>query len=285
MNVNKDGHYLGYTVSLGEVNPWKDLIICELGDCGFDMFEDTSSGFVAWGQEESIDEESARRILESYEDKTTILLHVERTPVQNWNKEWEKNFDPVEIPDFLRIKAPFHEDKQGFRYTLTISPKMAFGTGHHATTLGMCMLMKRMNLTGKRVLDMGCGTGVLGILALKLGAKAATGIDTDPWAVENSLENAKLNSVEISVIHGDAAKINGKFDVILANIQRNVLIQDIPIYVRHLQKEGSLLISGFYESDEEDIHSLCTAYHLILADRFSLNNWVALNYRYKALSS
>ncbi|MFN3951583.1 MAG: 50S ribosomal protein L11 methyltransferase [Thermaurantimonas sp.] len=282
MSANRDGHFLGYTISLGEVNPWRDLIICELGDCGFDMFEDTSSGFVAWGKEEAIDEDGARRILESYEDKTTILLHVERTPVENWNKEWEKNFDPVEIADFLRIKAPFHEAKQGFRYTLTISPKMAFGTGHHATTLGMCKLMEKMDFTRKRVLDMGCGTGVLGILALKMGAKTAAGIDIDPWAIENSLENAELNSVAMSVTQGDAENINGKFDVILANIQRNVLIQDIPIYVRHLEKGGSLLISGFYESDEANIHSLCAAYHLILADRFSHNSWVALHYQYKA---
>lgn len=283
--MDKEGYFLGYTVSLGEVNPWKDLIICELGDCGFDMFEDTSFGFVAWGFESAVNEDEARKVLESYEKKTTIRLHIERTEVQNWNKEWEKNFDPVEISDFLRIKAPFHGDKAGFQYTVTLSPKMAFGTGHHSTTYGMCMLMQKVDFRGKYVLDIGCGTGVLGILAAKMGACAVLGIDIDQWAVQNSIENAGLNSVIMPVIQGNADKIKDKYDVILANIQRNVLLEDIPIYARHLRSGGSLMVSGFYEKDEEDIKSLCKVHHLSLIDRFSQNNWVALHFSNKGLNS
>lgn len=280
--MKKNGYYIGYHVSLGELDPWKDLIICELGDVGFDMFEDSAFGFVAWGLEENVDEEKACKILNLYESRTSILYRKELTPVQNWNEHWEKNFDPVEIPGFLRIKAPFHADNEGFQHVITMSPKMAFGTGHHATTYGMCTLMRQIDFKGKRVLDVGCGTGVLGILALKMGATCATGIDVDIWAVENTLENTGLNSVEMSVVLGDAQRIEGEYDIILANIQRNVLIQDIPVYVRHLSEGGSLLVSGFYESDEADIISLGIAHQLEVCDRFSLNHWVALHFQNKS---
>lgn len=279
--MEKQQNYLGYHVTLSEVHPWKDLIICELGEVGFDMFEDADNGFVAWGLEENIDQPKAKKLLEAYEKKVSFTLRIEQTPVQNWNQEWEKNFDPVEIPGFLRIQAPFHESKEGFQYSIVIAPKMAFGTGHHSTTYGMCMLMQKIDFRGKRVLDMGCGTGVLGILALKMGAHTAEGIDIDEWAVENTKENAALNAVNMPVKLGDVRAISEVYDVILANIQRNVLLADIPEYVKHLSEGGSLLVSGFYQDDVPAIESVCIAHHLHLIDRFTKNDWVALHFQKK----
>lgn len=272
-------YYLGYRVSLSDVHPWKDILICHLGEVGFDMFEDLENGFVAWGLEEIVDQNGANAILADYEKNVSLLYTIERTPVQNWNEEWEKNFEPVEIPGFLRIQAPFHPPKDGFEFTITIAPKMAFGTGHHATTLGMCMLMRKIHFREKRVLDMGCGTGVLGILALKMGAYSVAGIDIDEWAVTNTRENAGLNAVDMPVIQGDANAIDGMFDVILANIQRNVLLADIPVYAKHLAHKGSLLVSGFYEKDVADIVSLCAAHHLNISERFVHSGWVALHFQ------
>ncbi|MFN4298988.1 MAG: 50S ribosomal protein L11 methyltransferase [Thermaurantimonas sp.] len=279
--MEKQQNYLGYHVSLTEVEPWKDLIICELGEVGFDMFEDTDNGFVAWGYEKNIDQQKAMKLLEEYEKKVSLTLRVEQTPIQNWNQEWEKNFDPVEIPGFLRIQAPFHQWKEGFQYSIVIAPKMAFGTGHHSTTYGMCMLMQKIDFKGKRVLDMGCGSGVLGILALKMGAHSADGIDIDEWAVQNTEENSALNSVNMYVKLGDASTISGVYDVILANIQRNVLLADIPEYIKHLSGEGNLLVSGFYLEDIPAIESVCVAHQLYLIDRFTNNGWVALHFQKK----
>lgn len=277
--MEKRQHYLGYRVSLSEVNPWKDLIISELGEEGFDMFEDTEDGFIAWGLEENINEDSTQKLLSGYDKKVGLMYSIERVPARNWNEEWEKNFDPVEIPGFLRIHAPFHDSKKGFQHSVIIAPKMAFGTGHHSTTYGMCMLMQKMEFEGKKVLDMGCGTGVLGILALKMGAQSAEGIDIDEWAVQNAIENASINEVNMSVKLGDVQAITGQYDVILANIQRNVLLEDIPEYVKHLVTNGSLLVSGFYEEDVSAIEAVCVAHQLELVDRFTQNGWVALRFQ------
>lgn len=273
--------FIGYHFALSETDPWKDLLIAELAEIGFDMFEDHANGFTAWGLESEVQTDNVHLIISRYNAKTQISYTTERQIQQNWNEEWEKHFSPVEIPGFLYIKAPFHPDKEGFDHIITIYPKMAFGTGHHSTTYGMCMLMRAMDFKGKNVLDMGCGTGILGILALKSGAAHATGIDIDEWAVANTMENALLNHVDLTVYKGDANSISGTFDIVLANIQRNVLLADIPKYVHHMNMGGSLLVSGFYDSDFDEIHRVCLAHHLRLNNRFQLNNWLSLHYTYK----
>ncbi|MEZ4686228.1 MAG: 50S ribosomal protein L11 methyltransferase [Bacteroidia bacterium] len=194
--------------------------------------------------------------------------------------DWEAAYESVKIDDFCQIVPSFHQPESGFTHTIHLDPKMSFGTGHHETTRIMVRQMKHIDFTGKRVLDMGCGTGVLGILALKLGAATVLGIDIDAWSAENGLENARRNMVEMPIMLGDARAIPPEpFDIILANINRNVLLQDVGQYKKALKPEGTLLISGFLSRDLDLIKDTFKEYSLQPGMLIQEGDWLSLEFQ------
>ena len=197
----------------------------------------------------------------------------------NWNEEWEKNFDPIEVDGLCEVRAPFHKSS-GLEYDIVIEPKMSFGTGHHETTHMMIKHLLKLDLTDKKTLDMGCGTGVLAILAEKKGAQPIDAIDIDNWCYLNSQENAMRNDCKhIEVKEGDATLLVGQsYDVIIANINRNILMQDIPTYSDCLDVGGVLLLSGFYTEDIPLISEICNEHDLYFEGNFERNNWVACKF-------
>jgi len=198
---------------------------------------------------------------------------------KNWNEVWEKNFEPVIIDNRCIIRAPFHKTTENFEYVIDIEPKMAFGTGHHETTSLMVSALLEMDLKNKTVLDMGCGTGVLGIIASKKGAEKIVAIDNDKWAFENACENALKNNVKLEVILGSEKEIPSvEFDVILANINRNILIEHAPDYVSKLSLTGRLFISGFLEDDVEMIEATYVDLGLTPVDHTTLGKWQMLEF-------
>ena len=227
-----------------------ELLIAFLSQ-DFDSFEEADEGIHAYIPADRYSEEKLRELLERLKETGTISYSQKLIADRNWNALWESNFEPVLIGEQVFVRAPFHESKTGVKHELVIKPKMTFGTGHHSTTSLMIEEMLRINFPGCAVLDMGCGSGILAILADKLGAKNIVAIDVEEWAYQNSLENCRRNqSQHIVVQKGDASLIQGMaFDVILANINRNVLLQDMPAFNVALRKNGQLLMSGFMVDD------------------------------------
>ncbi len=257
-----------------------EILIAELGEAGFESFIETEDGVTAYIQKKDYKETILRdvQILKSNEVK--INFEIKEIEQSNWNEEWEKNFKPIQVDDLVSIRAPFHERSLGIKYDIVIEPKMSFGTGHHETTYLMIQHLMDINLQGKTVLDMGCGTGILAIFAEMKGAKKLDAIDIDSWCYKNSLENIERNRCKhISVHKGDASLLlNKKFDVIIANINRNILLQDLSIYIRSLNKNGILLLSGFYMEDIPIIDKEAQTNALKLEKKLVRNNWVALKY-------
>lgn len=263
------------TVLMPEEN--RDIMMALLGNVGYEGFWENEEGFKAYLPEEEFNEAYLREILTGQgleEDQ----FSVQDLADQNWNQSWESNFPPVRVDQQVQIVADFHEVLPGFDYTIHITPKMSFGTGHHETTRQMIQAMKGIPFSGKTVLDMGCGTAVLAILAEKMGATDVTAIDIDEWGFLNAKDNVQENSCStVSVIHGDSQVIPDKrFDIILANINRNVLLQDIPTYSAHLHDEGFLLMSGFRPEDEELIVKKTEAEKLSVLRKSREGEWLAI---------
>lgn len=263
------------TVAMSEDN--RDIVMALLGSLGYEGFWENEEGFKAYLPVEEYNETQLKEIL------TGLGLEENKYSVQdladqNWNQSWESNFPPVRVDQQVQIVADFHEVLPGFDYTIHITPKMSFGTGHHETTRQMIQAMKAIPFSGKTVLDMGCGTAVLAILAEKMGATDVTAIDIDEWGYQNAIDNAQENDcLTVSVIHGDAQVIPPKrFDIILANINRNVLLQDIPTYSAHLQDNGFLLMSGFRPEDEELIVKQTEAEKLSVLRKSREGEWLAI---------
>lgn len=259
----------------------QDVIIAMLAEVGYDSFLETENGLEAYIEHAIYDEATVKLTLERL-NNPEIRYSANVLPSKNWNAEWEKNYPSVFIDDFCQILPSFRSPTPHYTHSLIIDPKMSFGTGNHETTRLMIQQMKEINFKDKDVLDMGCGTAVLAILAEKLGAKHITAIDIDAWSYENASENLSLNKANnVTVILGDSEKIPSmKYDVILANINRNILLQDIPNYVQHLQNGGVLLLSGFYTKDEEVIQKLAESLNLHIDRRLTDNKWMAISYRY-----
>ncbi len=257
-----------------------DVLIAELGEIGFESFIDSDEGFLAYIREDLFDANLIGK-LQIIELNPDIFSYTSQlVEDQNWNAVWESNYDAVVIANKCGIRAPFHPENKEVEFDLVIEPKMSFGTAHHETTSNMIEFLLEENLAGKSILDMGCGTSVLAILAAKRGAIHVFAIDNDEWAYENSLENIERNNVpEIKVLLGDAALLNNmSFDVIIANINRNILLNDIKHYVNVLNDNGVLLMSGFYEQDIAIIKEETEKYNLTF-DRYKLkNNWVAIRF-------
>lgn len=259
----------------------REIMAAILGQIDFESFSDTKQGINAYIQEplfnKDLMNESLKPLQSLFEN---LAFNVTLIKDQNWNAEWEKNFSPINIVDTCRIRAPFHPTDGNFQFDIEIEPKMSFGTGHHATTALMVQFMLEMDLKNQEVLDMGCGTGVLAILASFKKAKNILAIDIDNWAFENTIENIERNKVSnIETLKGDASLLkNRKFDVILANINRNILIKDLEVYSKSLAPKGQLLLSGFYNQDLPLITKTAEKYGLSIQKHIENDNWVAVKF-------
>ena len=268
--------YLEFTFKINPVQPWSEILMAELIGIGFDSFTEEHDGILAYIQEDLYKEENLKALNLLNSPDVEISYEYRQMPNINWNEEWEKNFTPINIDDKVLIRAEFHES-QNLPYEIIIQPKMSFGTGHHATTHLMIQQMYDMDFKGKKVLDMGCGTSVLAIFAKQRGAGETLAIDIDEWSVENSHENAERNKVDLKIELGTAENLGKeKFDVILANINRNILISDIPTYVKNLNDNGELLLSGLCFFDVDDILEICKAENLTLVRQLQREEWVSL---------
>ncbi|HNW89250.1 MAG TPA: 50S ribosomal protein L11 methyltransferase [Bacteroidales bacterium] len=257
-----------------------EIVMAAMSDYGFESFAETDKGFSAYIPEKDFDT-GTFEALEIFRNKEIRIKYlIKKIPDQNWNALWESNFEAVQIGNECYIRAPFHPVLPGIRYEIIIEPKMSFGTGHHETTHQMVQLLLEQDVPGKEVLDMGCGTAVLAILAKKMGALKVLAIDNEEWAYNNSMENIERNQTpEIEVLLGDAATIGDRqFDLILANINRNVLLSDIPCYASALRKGGTLMLSGFYEADLSLINQKSGQCKLELDRYVTMNSWCASVY-------
>ena len=238
-----------YTELTFHISPYvediADAIIAELGDLGYDSFSYSDDGFKAYIPSKNFNEEQVKslEILSFFQSLYTITWEKAEIENQDWNKIWEENFTPILVQDRILVRAGFHPTIKNIEHEIIIDPKMSFGTGHHATTALMLetILDMKPNFSGKKVLDMGCGTGILSIMAVQAGAQSVTGIDIDEWAYNNAMENIATNNMNnIRVLIGDATLLDGAehYDIILANINRNILLNDMPAYVNVLNDNG-----------------------------------------------
>ncbi len=272
-------HELLFTLNAGE-DYHKDLLINELAEIGFDTFEETETGFKAYIASDLFDQQLTNERLETYRSMCSFSYEITLIPQKNWNQVWESNFEPIQIRDQVYVRATFHPERPEFPYEIVIDPKMAFGTGHHETTSMMMDLMLDAKFAGKKVLDMGCGTGILAILSGKLGANDITAIDFDPVCYESTIENSVLNGVKIKTICGSKEAIpQEKFDIILANINRNILLDQMQRYGEALHSPGEIYFSGFYESTDLDmIRQAATSQGLKYISHQLTKDWVAARF-------
>ena len=271
--------YLAYHFSVEPKELGSEILIAELGEKPFESFIETDNGFSAYIQKELRTEDILNDIYLLSSPEFTISFIVEQIEQVNWNEEWEKNFEPIDVDGKCHVRAPFHP-KTNAEFDIIIEPKMSFGTGHHETTHMMIQHLLETDVTNLKTLDMGCGTAILAILAEMKGAKPIDAIDIDNWCYLNSIENTQRNNChEITVYEGDANLLKDKnYDVIIANINRNILLNDMQQYVDSLKKDGILLLSGFYNEDIPFIDASCTEKGLTFVKKFERNNWVSLKY-------
>lgn len=271
--------YIGYDFKVKPLQPASEILIAELGYAGFESFVETQEGVTAYIQKDEWNAFILEEIQILNSDEFNISYEFNEIEQTNWNAEWEKNFKPIVVDNLVTVRAPFH-DKPTTKYDLIIEPKMSFGTGHHETTHMMIQHILKNDFVGKSVLDMGCGTGVLAILAEKVGAEQLHAIDIDHWCYLNSIENCQRNSCNnITVYEGDVKLLQGKaYDVIIANINRNILLADIPQYAECLNTSGSLFLSGFYMDDIPLIEAECSKHMLKLKETIQRGEWVSLKF-------
>ena len=271
--------YLGFHFTVEPKELGSEILIAELGELPFESFMDTDFGIVAYIQKQFHFDTILNDLYILQSPEFTISYTVEEIDQVNWNEEWEKNFEPIDVDGNCHVRAPFHP-KTNAEFDIVIEPKMSFGTGHHETTHMMIQHLLEINVTEMKTLDMGCGTAILAILAEMKGAQPIDAIDIDNWCYLNSIENAERNHCQhISVYEGDASMLKDKkYDLIIANINRNILLNDMQTYVDCLNPKGTLLLSGFYEEDIPFIDASCADKGLTYVKKFQRNNWVALKY-------
>lgn len=275
-----DNIYIEYNFKVAPKEAGTEILIAQLGFVGFESFVEVEDGVTAYIQKEDWSEEILKDVFVLNSDEFSIAYKFNEVAQTNWNAEWEKNFEPIQVAEKVSIRAPFHEDPK-LTYDIVIEPKMSFGTGHHETTHMMVQHLLALDISDKKVLDMGCGTGILAIFAEMKGAKPIDAIDIDNWCYENSIENAERNHCNhISVFEGDSSLLSDqKYDLIIANINRNILLADMKIYTSCLEGSGTLLLSGFYKEDIPIIDAEVSKYGLELIGQLERNNWVALKYQ------
>jgi len=279
--------YIGYTFKVEPLQSGSEILIAQLGAVGFESFVETEEGVEAYIQKGEWQEDILEEIQILSSDEFKVTFQKKEIDPINWNSEWEKNFEPIEVDEICAVRAPFHRNFN-VPYEIVIEPKMSFGTGHHETTFMMLQHILENDFNNKTVLDMGCGTAVLAILAHKRGASRVDAIDIDEWCVTNSIENCERNNcTEINVSLGDATSITkgkntteilGMYDVIIANINRNILLQDMETYVAALNDGGELYLSGFYTEDLLLIKDKCNNLRLKFVNSKNKNNWIAAKF-------
>ena len=277
-------HYTKVTVRLTPHNEDAASILqAQMGELGFESFADNTQGFEGYIQRQNM----SPGLLDGLDPMVRgvkVAYTVEDAPDEDWNREWEKNFfQPIVVDGLCAIRGTFHEAIPDVRHEIIINPQMAFGTGHHETTRLMLSYLLRNDVEGLDILDMGCGTGVLGILAIKLKAKSVLGIDIDEWSVGNAQDNIKLNGIStgIEVQRGTAESLRqrkNQFDLVLANINRNILIADMPLYSQSLRKGGKLVLSGFYDIDAATLKHEAQQLRLECTGQHALNDWTELEF-------
>lgn len=271
--------YLGYHFTVEPKELGSEILVAELGELPFESFVESEFGVTAYIQKDLWNENILDDLYILKSPEFFITFTVEEIEQVNWNEEWEKNFDAIDVDGKCHVRAPFHP-KTDAEFDIVIEPKMSFGTGHHETTHMMIQHLLDMDVTDMKTLDMGCGTAILAILAEMKGAKPIDAIDIDNWCYLNSIENAERNNcTHISVYEGDAALLaDKKYDLIIANINRNILLGDMQQYVDCMNPNGVLLLSGFYEEDIPAIDESCTGKGLHFVKKLQRNNWVSLKY-------
>ncbi|MGY5849873.1 50S ribosomal protein L11 methyltransferase [Salegentibacter sp. F14] len=273
------GNYFEFRFKIEPLQPGAEILIAELGYLGFESFVEEDDGVTAYIPVEEYEEDLLAQVHILQSDEVEISYSRNEIEKVNWNQEWEKNFTPIVVDDRCSIRATFHPSTET-EYEIVIDPKMSFGTGHHATTHLMIQHILKNDFIDKNVLDMGCGTGVLAILASMKGAHIVDAIDIDNWCYQNSLENVERNNCDnVSVEEGGAELLEGrKYHIIMANINRNILLRDLPVYVASLENKGELYLSGFYEEDVSAIRKSCEELGLNYIEHLEKNNWVAVKF-------
>ena len=273
-------NYIEYDFTVSPTEMGAEILMAELAEVGFDSFEDTPTGIKAYIPKDSWNEHILQDIYLLSNPEFTISYQITEIEQVNWNEEWEKNFSPIVVEDLCTVRANFHP-VPNTRYDIVITPKMSFGTGHHETTYMMLQQLLPLSLEGAKVLDMGCGTGILAIMAALRGAHDITAIDIDPWCVENATENVQQNNCSfITIKEGDVSLIAGEqYNLILANINRNILLSDIPAYTQALLPQGLLLVSGFYEEDLPAIKEKCQEVGLTYLSHIERNRWLSAKFQ------
>lgn len=272
-------HYHEYIFTVSPHQPGTEILIAELGDVGFESFMETEEGVKAYIADDLWRKDILDNIDVLQSNEFKIAYDYSKIEQVNWNEEWERNFEPIEVNENCVVRAPFHE-KRGVAYELIITPKMSFGTGHHETTYMMLQYILEDDFKDTSVLDMGCGTAVLAILTEKRGAKNIDAIDIDEWCVENSKENIEQNNCsKITVIQGEASILEtNKYDVVIANINRNILLEDMKMYAKAMKSDAVLYISGFYSEDLDALKSHCAQFKLEFISKKEKNNWNAAKF-------
>jgi len=265
-------NYIQITIPVTDTS-LQEILIAHLGEEGYEGFEERTGDLLAFIPEGSFDAARLEALLGDYS-----LGYTRRDlPGRNWNEEWEKNFDPVIVDGFCGIRAAFHAPVKGVKYELLITPKMSFGTGHHATTYMMLAAMQHLDFKGRRVLDFGTGTGVLAILADQLGAGEVLAIDNDDWSIENARENVAENRCAgVTVLKADKIPTGHQFDIILANINKHVIIGELSAMVQQLSDKGVILLSGLLNEDFEDVEKEVVANSYSISERVAKGNWICL---------
>ncbi len=271
-------NHLQITIPVADV-AIQEILVALLGGAGYEGFEQQRDKLWAYIPETAFDAEELEAILSLYE---LSQYEQQRLEERNWNAEWEKNFDPVVVEDFCAIRAHFHAPISDMEHELVITPKMSFGTGHHATTYMMIQAMRKLDFAGRRVFDFGTGTGVLAILAEKLGAAEIVATDNDDWSIENARENIGTNGCKkIEVVKLDTVP-EKPFDIILANINKQVILAQLGRLEQQLQSDGVILLSGLLEADFEDIEREAVRNNIPVSERITKGSWICLKAEKKA---
>ena len=254
---------------------FSDILMAEFATIGYDSFQETDSGFITFA-EAKVEQGHVEEIINRYQQQTEVSYIVKEVKQENWNKKWEESYEPIIVEGKCIVRASFHPPQPELPIEIIINPKMSFGTGHHETTYLMMKAQLDLDHSNKTILDAGTGTGILSILAGKLGAKSITAYDNDHWVNDNLQENLKINSINAKTYTGTVQTIsfNEPFDIILANINKNILINDVSFYAKLLKGNGHLLLSGFYEDDLPDIKKIAQQNGLKLINTDSRKSWM-----------